>query len=264
MAGIVESLNASYDGSADATAYRTAGEELLEVSTLLGSERTLRTTLADSSISADAKKGLLASLFGSLSAPATETLGKIVNSRWSSDSDLVDAVEQAGDILVLMGAEADGRSDQVEEELFRFGRAIDANPDLQMALTNPATPAEAKTGIVRSLLENKAEGETNLLVGHIAASLRGRRFQDAISSVSELAADRRGRVVAVVRSAVELNDDQQARLAGVLAKLHGRDIELNIEIDPTVIGGIEVRVGDEVIDGTSANRLEQARRRMAG
>lgn len=98
----------------------------------------------------------------------------------------------------------------------------------------------------------------------MAGSLRGRRIQDAVARLSELAANRRGRIIAEVRSAVELTDSQQQRLAAVLATLHGRAVELNIEIDPAVIGGIEVRVGDEVIDGTAATKLEQARRKLAG
>jgi F-type H+-transporting ATPase subunit delta len=133
-----------------------------------------------------------------------------------------------------------------------------------MALTNPATPPSTKSGIVRQLLDGNATPETVELVGDISGNLRGRRIQAAIARLSELAAGRRGRIIAEVRSAVSLTAQQEERLAAALAQLHGRSVELNVDIDPAVIGGIEVRVGDEVIDGTAANKLEQARRKLAG
>ena len=263
-AALQESLVAQYD-SGNASGFSEAGRGLFEVVNLLGGERALRTTLADPAISTDAKTGVVDRLLdGKVSALAIDILKQIVGYRWSSDADMVDAVEEAGVTLVLMAAEGDGNIDRVEEELFRFGRAIDANPDLQMALTDPASSPEVKSGIVTTLLEGKAADETILLVGQVAGSLRGRRIQDAVTRLSELAAGRRGRIIAEVRSAIGLTDEQQSRLAAALAALHGREVELNIAIDPAVIGGIEVRIGDEVIDGTAATKLEQARRKLAG
>lgn len=264
MAALQESLANRFEGGARAD-FVEAGQGLFAVVGLLGEERALRAMLADPAIGDGTKTETIKRLFsGRVSDLAVELLTTIATSRWSSDADMVDATEEAGATLILMGAEADGNIDRVEEELFRFGRAIDANPPLQMALTDPAATAEQKAGIVRTLLEGKAANETVLLVAHVAGSLRGRRIQDAIARLSELAAARRGRVVADVRSAIALTDAQRERLAAALGRLHGRDVELNIEIDPAVIGGIEVRIGDEVIDGTAATKLEQARRRLAG
>jgi F-type H+-transporting ATPase subunit delta len=256
-------LAARYDESLTADTYAAAGRDLFAIVTVLADERPLRAMLADSAISDESKTATINTLFASqVSELAVAVLTQVVTSRWSSEADMVDAVEEAGQTLILMGAEVDGDIDRVEEELFRFGRAIDANAALQMALTDPATPAKAKAAIVTQLLSGKAAQPTIELVAQVSGNLRGRRIQNALTRLSELAAARRGRIVADVRTAIELTDQQQERLRAVLARLHGRSVELNIDVDPAVIGGVEVRVGDEVIDGTAASKLEQARRRM--
>lgn len=265
MAALQESLVARFTDSSEKSEFEAAGDGLFAVVGLLGEERSLRAMLADPAIGEGTKTETIKTLFtGKVSDLTVEILTNIAISRWSSDNDMVDATEEAAVTLILMGAEADGNIDRVEEELFRFGRAIDANPPLQMALTDPASGSAEKAGIVDVLLEGKAAPETITLVSHVAGSLRGRRIQDAVARLSELAANRRGRIIAEVRCAVELTDSQQERLAAVLGTLHGRAVELNVEVDPAVIGGIEVRVGDEVIDGTAATKLEQARRKLAG
>lgn len=243
----------------------TAGSGCLRLSDLLDQDSALRSALADSSRSATAKADLCQRLLATkLPALAVEVLGEVTGLRWGSSTDLIEAVEAAGATLILMSAEANGRIDAVEEELFRFGRAIDANPPLQLALTDPATSGLAKSGIVKSLLDRKAAPETIELLAHTTAHLRGRRIQAAVETWSALAAARHGRVVAEARSAIVLTSDQRHRLAGALAKLHGRAIDLNVTVDPGLIGGIEVRVNDEVIDGTIISKLEQARRRLTG
>lgn len=265
MALLQESLVQRFADKSQRGSFMEAGQGLFAVVELLGEERALRAMLADPAIGEGTKTETIKRLFsGKVSDLAVAILTQISTSRWSSDADMVDASEESAATLILMGAEADGNIDRVEEELFRFGRAIDANPPLQMALTDPSASSQQKAGIVDALLDGKAAPETVTLLAHVAGSLRGRRIQSAVVQLSELAAARRGRIIADIRSAVELTDSQQQRLAAVLAKLHGQDVELNIEIDPTVIGGIEVRVGDEVIDGTAATKLEQARRKLAG
>lgn len=265
MAAVQESLAQRFDRGLGAGQLRKAGEDLLSVVDLLAGQRLLRTTLADPAISNEVKNRTMNQLLaGKITDLANEVLDEIIGSRWSSPGDMVDATEIAGVSLVIMGAEKKGTIDRVEEELFRFGRAIDANADLQMALTNPATSSEAKQGIVHSLLDGKCETETVTLLVHAVGSLRGRRVQTVVVELSELAAARRGRLIADVRSAVPLTDTQQQRLAAALAKLHGRRVELNIDVDPAVIGGIEVTIGDDVIDGTVLSKIEQARRKMAG
>lgn len=258
-----EFLAAQYDDAA-ATDLSAAGDTLLSLVPVLDDQRSLRTTLADSSINESAKTGIVDNLLGEQSTLAVATIKNVVTKRWSSDADFVDAVEYAGDSLVLMSAEKDGNIGAVEEEIFRFGRAIDANADLQMALTNPASSATEKSGIVRTLLAGKSNDATVKMVGHAVESLRGRRVQDAVAGLSKLAAERRGQTIAEVRSAIELSDEQRSRLAAALAKQVGRDVELNVIVDPAIVGGLQVLINDELIDGSAASKLEQARRKMAG
>lgn len=260
-----EYLAGLYDDVSARPQFDAAGDSLLAVVSVLEAERPLRAALAEPATLPAEKDGIIEAVFvGKVPALTLDILKRVSHARWSSDADMIDATEEAGASLILMSAESQGNLDRVEEELFRFGRAIDANADLQMALTDPASPTAAKAGIVRSLLDGKATTETVQVLAHVVGHLRGRRVQDAVTRISELAATRRGRVIADIRSAIELTHEQESRLAAVLKKLHGRDVELNVAIDPSVIGGIEVRVGDEVIDGTVANRIEQARRRLAG
>lgn len=135
---------------------------------------------------------------------------------------------------------------------------------LRSALTSrTATPA-AKGELLRSLLGGKARPTTERIVTRLVTQPRGRSLEAGLESLSKLAADRRDRVVAVVTSAVPLSDRQKQRLGAALAKIYGRQMHLSLDVDPEVLGGIVVRVGDEVINGTIAERLDEATRRMAG
>lgn len=262
-AEVDEYLSTCYDNAPDRAAFFAAGQACLQVADLLDGDQVLRATLADASRVGEEKRALAEQLLaGKVPAVSLDVLGRVFAARWGSPADLVDAVEGVGTTLILMSAEAAGRIDTVEEELFRFGRAVDANASLQMALTDPANSPAAKAGIVASLLEHRASVEACALLEYLAGHLRGRRVQAAVSTLSELAAARHGRIVAEVRATLELSATQSQRLAAVLAKIHGRPVEINVIIDRGIIGGIEVRVGGEVIDSTVATRLEQARRKL--
>ena len=240
-------------------------EEMLAVATLLADEKSLRTALADAGQPMAMREGLLKDVLGSrVTAPAITMLTAAVGKRWSDADDLVEAVEELGAIAAFTVAQQDGSLDRVEEELFRFERAIEANPSLQMTLTDPALAAAGKSGVVRDLVGATAAPVTTAVLTHIAANLRGRRVDAAITNLSNLAAAQRARVVAHVRVAIELTADQRERMSRALARLTGRDVRLNIAVDPTVIGGASVRIGDDVIDGTMFTRITQARRTLVG
>ncbi len=243
----------------------TVAEQLLAVAALLGAEKSLRSTLADAGQPAEVRSALVNDLFGGkVQALAAALLSSAVALRWSDGDDLVDAIEELGAAVAFTAAEADGSLDRVEEELFRFGRAVEANADLQMTLTNPALDGAAKVALVRDLVASQASPVTTVLLAHTAANLRGRRVDAAVNALCNLAAAQRERVVAQVRVAVELDAAQHERLAAALARLIGRAVRCNITVDPAVIGGVSVRIGDDVIDGTFVTRLTQARRTLAG
>lgn len=254
---------ASRFNSGDADALNRDGRAVLSFAAILGQEQTLRQLMADPALDAGAKRAALVQLLeGKIEQSAFDVISHAVNMRWSSDADMIDAIDESGQTLLLMASEVDGSLDAVEEEIFRFGRIVSANADLQMALSNPATSATAKSGIVESLLGGKADPNTVTLLRSTATQLHGRPIQDAIERLSELAATRRGRIVADVRSAIALSDEQQSRLATALSAIHHREVQLQIHVDPSVIGGLVVRIGDEVIDGTMSTRLTTARRRL--
>jgi len=253
------------DGQRGAEGLSGLAADLFAVADLIGREKNLRTALADSGQSADSRSDLAASLLGDrVSALALTVVQRVVRARWSSDTDLVVGLETLADQAAFMVADADGTLDATEEEIFRFGRAVDSSADLQMALTDPALSAPAKAGIVADLLQDRATAATRQVLEYAVGHLHGRRIDSVVDDLAAAAAAQRQRIVAEVRVAQALDADQQRRLAEALSALKGRKVRLNVAVDPAVIGGVHVTVGDEVIDGTVASRMEQARRTMLG
>ncbi len=258
-----ESLTALTDStSVDAT---VLADELASVTALLDREVSLRRVLTDPAQAGEAKAELVRRLLdGQVGGATLDLVSGMVRSRWSASRDLVDAVEELADTADLVAAERDGSLDDVEDEIFRFGRTVASSTELRSALTSRTAPAASKTGLLHSLLGGKAEPATERLVTRLVTRPRGRSLEGGLEDLSKLAAGRRDRSVAVVTTAVPLSDRQKQRLGDALAKLYGRRVHLNLDVDPEVLGGVTVRIGDEVIDGTVADRLDEARRRMAG
>jgi F-type H+-transporting ATPase subunit delta len=257
-------LRTSLDARRDEPGFDTVADDLLGVAGVLGKEKALRQTLADAGQSTSARVGIVTLLFGGrISAESQAVLTDVVSTRWSHDADLVDAVEQLGAQAAFTSAERDGSLDRVEDELFTFGRAVDDSADLQMALTNPALGEAAKAGVVRDLVGATAAPATVTVLTYLAANLRGRRPASAVEDLARLASQQRQQVLAEVRSAIALTSEQSTRLSAALTTLQGRLVRLNVLVDPEVVGGIVVRLGDDVIDGSVASRLEQARRALS-
>lgn len=257
-------LRASLDARRAEPGFDAISGDLLAVAGVLGQEKSLRQALADSGQPGAARAGIATSLFeGKISAPALAVLTDVVSARWSHDGDLVDVIEQLGAQAAFTVAEADGSLDRIEDELFTVGRAIDQSPELQLALTDPSLAAASKASLVRDLVGASAAPATTSLLAHAAANLRGRRPAAAVEELARLASDQRRQVLAEVRSAIALDTDQRTRLAAALTRLQGRPVRVNVVVDPEVVGGIVVRVGEDVIDGSIASRLEQARRTVS-
>lgn len=253
------------DARRDAAGFEALAGELFAVADLLGREKQLRTTLADSGQPIASRQSLVTNLLGSRVSPLTlDVVSSVINTRWSNEDDLVEAVEVLGSQAAFTVAQNDGSLDATEDEIFRFGRAVDASSELQMALTNPAASTATKAAIVRDLLAGRSTAATTQVLEYAAGHLRGRRLDAVVDDLVELAARQRDRVVAEIRVAAPLTDEQHRRLAELLSQLKGRTVRLNIAIDPAVLGGVHVKIGDEVIDGTVANRMEQARRAVLG
>ncbi len=253
------------DGQRGAEGLAGLPAELFSVADLLDREKTLRTALADSGQSADSRSELAASLLASRVSPLTlQVVHEAVRHRWSSDADLLLGIESLADQSAFMVADAAGDLDATEDEIFRFGRAIDSSPDLQMALTDPALSAQSKAAIVEDLLRDRTTATTRLVLSYAVGHLHGRRIDAVVDDLADAAARQRQRIVAEVRVAQPLDAEQERRLAEALSALKGRRVRLNVAVDPAILGGVHVTVGDEVIDGTVSARLEQARRTMLG
>ncbi len=245
--------------------FAETGLELLNVTKLLASDKSLRVALADAGQPVESRENLVRDILGSkISALALEFVVAATRSRWSSPDDLVEGVESLAAFIVFAAADAAGELDRVENEIFAFGHAVDANAELQMALTNPAFTSELKAGVVRDVLNSRTAKGSALLLEHTGANLRGRRVDVALGNLSDIAADLRNRIVAEVRVAISLNGEQVTRLSNVLARIAGQQVSLNVVVDPSVVGGVSVRLGDDVIDGSVSTRLEQARRTLVG
>lgn len=263
LASARERLDALTDNTSVDVA-KLAGE-LAAVTALLDREVSLRRVLTDPAQSGEAKAELAGRLLGGqVGGETLDLVSGMVRSRWSQSRDLVDSLEELANTTDLTAAQQADALDNVEDEIFRFGRIVSSNTGLRAALTDRAATTAAKSELLRSLLGGKVHAVTERLVIRLVTQPRGRSLEAGLESLSTLAAERRNRMVATVTSAVPLSDVQRQRLGAVLAKLYGRQMHLNLDVDPEVLGGISVQVGDEVIDGTIADRLAEASRRMAG
>ena len=247
----------------DAGAATTLGDELFAIAGLLATQPALRRALSDPSRSADARAGLATAILGGkVSDAASGLVAAVAAARWSAPGDLTDAVEQLAVRAIVAAAEQEGRLDSLEDELFRFGRIVSSQPALRIALSNPFVPANAKRDLLDQLLAGKTTPEALRLIIQAVINPLGRSLDFSLEEYTRIAASRRERLVAEVHSAIPLTEQQRVRLGAALASAYGHQVDLNVVIDPRVTGGLTVRIGDELIDGSVAARLAEARRRL--
>ena len=234
--------------------------ELHGVGAVLVAQPRLRRMLGDPATVPDARAGLASDVFGGkIGDIAMQIVRAAVAERWSSPWNLSDALEMAGDDALFAAAEKDGTLDEVEDELFRFERVLNSDGSLSGLLDEQSAAPERRIALMEDLLKKKASPITRTLLSHAITSDRKRSLALAIDDLLEQAAARRERSVAQVISATAMTDAQQTRLASVLSEIYGRTISVRAAIDPSVRGGLAIRVGDEVIDGTIASRLAEVR-----
>lgn len=255
---VLAAVSAAQTGSGD------LGAELFDVVETLDREPALRRVLTDPSTEGEAKSGLAEKIFGGrVSGDAVTVLRVAVNGRWASSRDLTDGLEIAGVTALVAAADGKGELDDVETELFEVGRFVRSDAELRQVVSDRGLPSAAKGELLGTLLGGKVSGTTLALASQAAAARTG-SFERALTTFGVIAAERRSRLLAEVRVATELGEADKTRLAAALAKKYGRDVHLNIVVDPTIVGGITVSLGDEVVDGSMSTRLEVARRRLAG
>ena len=240
-------------------------EELFSIAGAIEGDVSLRRAFADPSREGDAKRALADRLFGGkVSEAANNLTGEVVAQRWSDEGDLGDTFEALAVRALIASAEKAGRVDAVEDELFRFERIIAADAELRDTLSSRNTDATGKAGVVHTLLAGKAAPETIRLAEQAVLVPRGRRLDRVLDAYLKLAATRHDELLARVTAVVPLDERQQSRLASALRELYGKKVTLQMVLDPSIIGGIRVQIGDEVVDGTVLRRLDTVRRDLAG
>ena len=224
----------------------------------------LRRAFTDPARDAASKAELLSDLFGGkLGAKAQSLLAQAVALRWSSSMQMVDALEQIAVETQASAANIDGQLDRVHDEIFAFSRILVENPDLRQAFNTRSDSDARKIELLNSIFASKFSAHTVTLLAHAFAGLRGRHIERTVVAYSHAVTERLNRVNAHVRTAVALTDAQKKKLNDALSKHIGQTVHLNVEVDPSVLGGLSIRFEDEIIDGTIIHRLAEAGRALA-
>jgi F-type H+-transporting ATPase subunit delta len=247
--------------AADASALSA---HLFTVVTTLDSSTPLRRALTDNSRDAKSKAELAKDLFGkSTSDLAIKLLINLTALRWSSPSNLGDVIEQLAVEAEASVANQNNELDRLEEEIFQFSRIVASDLELRQILNSAKYSGEGKRVLVAKLLASKVSPSTSRLLASLVSGMRGRSIERTIAFYASAAAARKMRVIAHVKSAVELSQGQKDKLASSLSGKIGQPVRLNVELDPKVLGGLSIRFADELIDATIVNRLADAGRALA-
>jgi F-type H+-transporting ATPase subunit delta len=264
LAAAVGTLDGLVDRSSAEELGRLA-DELAAVVDVLDRQVGLRRALADPSAPPERRQALLEQLFGTkLDARTVDLLRPLVRDRWSSSADLVDAVEVLGRRAALGVAERSGTLDDVEDQLFRFGRILAGEPQLRQALEERSAAVDRRVDLLDRLVGGRIDPTTRRLLDQAVTAPRGRSLERTVDQLVELAAARRERYVAYVTAPGPLTEEQESRLSASLQRIYGRPVSLRVDVRPELLGGLVVRVNDEVIDGSVLSRLSALRHRLAG
>ncbi len=243
----------------DGSALADASGDLTAAINFLGENPVLRKRLVEDDENPEGKKAMVHRLFdGKLAPVVVEVLATASSQRWSSSSDFVVGLRRQNSLIVLTAAERDGVIEQVEDELFRVSRVLEANPQLSSLLSDHGKDADKRVDLLKKLVGDKVGTHTWTLLSSTVRLLHGQAADVAVDQLAELAAARRGESVAHVVSASPLSDAQIDRLSGVLGGIYGRTISVQTEVAPELLGGLRISVGDEVIDADVATRLAKA------
>jgi len=256
-------LDAAVKGATADSAAKLSSELFLAAE-VLASNVPLRRAFADMSRDASSKGTLVKDLFGkTLGSAALTVLTDVATLRWSAGGDVVYVLEQLAIEAEGTAANINSELDRVEDELFEISRVIAENFELRKALVGPGSTS-AKSTLVSDVLGKKASESTVRLAAALVTSLRGRSIEAGFADYLSALANRRNRLIANVRVAVAITDTQKVRLAQAIEKQVGQPIRVNIQVDPTLIGGVSVKFADELVDGSISNRLAGAGRALVG
>ena len=258
LAALTEKL-----GSSDTLAETgQTGAELFGAAAVLRSEPALRRIATDVTVPGEVKADLVTGIFDkSVGRRTLSVLTEAVQRRWTLSRDLPDVLDQLAVVATVRSAGAQGGN--VGDELFEVRQLLDANPELRTALSDDSRSAEDRTALVHRLFGDQLLPASLRLLEQAVAGPH-RTVDTALAAYQKLAADARGELIATVHSARELSSEEQDRLVRALSTQYDAEVHLHLVVDPALVGGLRVEVGDDVIDGTVSSRLDDAHRKLAG
>lgn len=248
-----------------ASEIKAVATDLFIILSVLSSSIGIRRALTDTARQVGAKSELISDLFGEKIGPTSQSLLTSASGlRWSSPGEIADAIEDLAVQALAAAADKSGELDRIESELFDFARILKTNHQLRQILNSQDESDQSKITLLENLVLGKYSDISVDLLRQVIKGKRGRSIDATLNTYSHYLLIQKDRLVAHVKSAIELNKDQVNKLVKALSKQMGKPVMVNIEIDPKVLGGISVRYTDDVVDGTIANRLVQARRALVG
>jgi F-type H+-transporting ATPase subunit delta len=237
-------------------------EDLFAASRVLAGSAQLRAVVSDPSADPKGKAELVRRVFGPrLSITAVDVLMAVASERWSKPKDMLGAIEELGIRAIAQSAPKDV---DIASELFAFGSAVTSNADFELALRSKLADPDAKGALVDRLLVGRASKQTAAIVRQLVVQPRGRSIREALREAARIVADQSNLAIATVYTARALPAEQQERLSGVLSTKYGKQLKINQIVDPSLLGGVRVQIGDDVIDGSIASRIHELRLQLAG
>ena len=256
-------LDAAIKGASAASASELSSHLFFATEVFAGNT-SLRRAITDPSRDKAAKAALVKDLFGkSTGALAVSLMSDVSALRWSATKDVIHVIEQLAIEAEASAANISNELDRVEDEFFETSRLVADNFELRKALVSVGS-SDAKSALIAEVIGKKASSSTVKLASALVSHLRGRSIEAAFADYLFGLANRRNRLIAVVRTASALTDAQATRLATVLEKKVGQPIRINVQIDPTILGGVSIKFADELVDGSVVNRLANAGRALVG
>jgi len=256
-------LDAAVKGASAATASEIS-TQLFFATEVFASKTALRRAITDPSRDIAAKSALIKELFGSkIGKEASDLISGVAALRWSASKDVIYVLEQLAIEAEASAANINNELDRLEDELFSASRVLVGSPEIRSALVGGAG-ADLKATLVTEILSKNASASTVKLVRALVTQRRGRSLEAAFAEYMFGLANRRNRLIAVVRTAAPISDAQKVRLSGAIEKQVGQPIRVNIQVDPTILGGVSIKFADELIDASISNRLAHAGRALAG
>lgn len=239
----------------------TTGEQLLNAGRVIGDSAQLRGLLANPATGAADSSAIIASVFGSFDESTRTVLTTAATATWSSPDEFVAGLEELGLRALAVSAPVNST---VEQELFSFAAAVSSDDELELALGNKLGAGDPKLALIDTLLGSNASAQSRAIVRHVVQQPRGRSLRQSLATAAAIIADVADKSIATVTTAVPLAPAQLTRLESALAARYGRAVRINTTVDPALLAGIRVQIGDDVIDGSVASKLNELRLQLAG